>query len=153
MVVYFSVNTNREHVALQHNSNITNANALCHIIENDANQGEFYLNDNNTGFNNLEDIQLHCDTVTLTKEMSVPAQLLTIHPNPSSTDLYIEMDESVVFPARLQIVDRLGRIVRQETIESNAVSLPVYDLANGVYSLFLKSRDGEMRHTKFVKQR
>ncbi|WP_127130186.1 T9SS type A sorting domain-containing protein [Pseudoflavitalea rhizosphaerae] len=83
---------------------------------------------------------------------TVNSTRLTVSPNPVSNMLYIEYD--VKNNASLAILDLQGRVLwkRQGQGTSSLISLPVQQLANGVYFLESRDKQGRRQTQKFVKQ-
>jgi len=80
--------------------------------------------------------------------------LLSIYPNPASTELFIQLPQGAVIQNEsVTVFDNLGRVViRKSSIANNGmVKINVSDLSSGVYSVRLQVKDQSFKAT-FVKK-
>ena len=78
---------------------------------------------------------------------------LQVFPNPAKNILYVQVN-GINEVATIQIIDAVGRKLKEEKITLNAsssFSIDIEDLAKGIYHLLLRSSSG-IQHQKFVKQ-
>lgn len=70
---------------------------------------------------------------------------MTIYPNPVKDQLNISLDNMTTFPVRITLFALTGQVVYSRTITENtghAISVPVYDMPDGMYLLTAKSAAG-----------
>ncbi len=76
------------------------------------------------------------------------ANILSVHPNPASTDLYF--NSMTGLPVQVQVFDMVGHLALEKTITNH---LDVSNLAPGSYSLQITGLDGShSAHARFMKQ-
>ena len=89
------------------------------------------------------------DLVGINEQSNVNA--FDIHPNPSSSIVYIEVDKELDSYA-LTITDITGRVVYSEVVlQTITKSVNIENWSNGVYMLTIATEDGKSTH-KIVKQ-
>ena len=68
------------------------------------------------------------------------AEHIQVYPNPTSAELMIQLDQSLVSKGELRLYDTWGKLVLTRTIQrgTKQVLLPVQQLSNGVYFLEFK---------------
>ncbi len=75
------------------------------------------------------------------------AQQVALYPNPARTQVAIELPLSLSHqPVQATLLDALGRVVRQQTLPAGSTTntLPLNDLASGVYALRLTTNLGQV---------
>jgi len=96
-----------------------------------------WLTDGNDGFEPTE-----------TSENHTPTKFLKIYPNPASTMITVEIDET----EELNIYNIMGQLVKTCTVDGNAAAIiSVADLSNGTYFVEGTNKNGVRRVGKFVK--
>ncbi|HPE58064.1 MAG TPA: arylsulfotransferase family protein [Bacteroidales bacterium] len=74
-----------------------------------------------------------------------------LYPNPTNTNLTILLDEPENVD-ELSIVNLFGSVVKRVKIDRNSIiKIPVDDLPAGVYSMQVKSREGLLKQSLFIK--
>ncbi|MCX6272617.1 MAG: T9SS type A sorting domain-containing protein [Bacteroidetes bacterium] len=87
-----------------------------------------------TGYNEVADIQAH------------------IFPNPVTDQVRIELDKGYT-SVNVSLYDAIGRIVLKQYFNScNNITLPLYQVQNGIYTLQIQLPDGHLTRTRIVKQ-
>jgi len=95
-------------------------------------------------------------TTTYSRIISVDMgnfQINKVWPNPVADVLNISLDQSVQ-SAEYEITDVNGRVIkkRQKLPETSAITIPVGNLATGIYLIKIKTKDGVNHSSRFVKQ-
>ena len=74
----------------------------------------------------------------------------SVYPNPVDDILNIKLGTSMADLSTAEIFDLNGRMVVNETVSNNAIS--VKNLSTGSYILLLKLKDGKQHTQKFLKK-
>ncbi|MBI5540675.1 MAG: PKD domain-containing protein [Bacteroidia bacterium] len=89
-----------------------------------------------------------CKTIVLSNV------ILNLYPNPSSTEINLDLNITIPGDSKLDIFDKEGRMVysnhAQLSIGFNRLTISVMDFAKGKYTLTLKTPEGE-NTTEFIK--
>lgn len=72
-----------------------------------------------------------------------------VYPNPAVNELFVELNDSKV--SDVYISDVMGKVVARHSIKDRLTSLPVSNLAAGVYTLTIAG-EGQTGSVRFVKQ-
>lgn len=103
----------------------------------------------NADFNKVDNNSLRI-TVTLQPSLStqdVAAQAIKLYPVPFTDILHLDHADEV---QAISFTDITGKLVR--TVEQPSATLDLGDLSSGVYLLRITMRDGNVTHTKAIKQ-
>lgn len=76
-------------------------------------------------------------------EGTEPATSLTVFPNPASKQVQIDLKGNWKFPVAIQILDRSGNMLQNNSLESTERTLNIASLRQGIY--ILKAESGESR--------
>lgn len=88
------------------------------------------------------------DIETVTQSIT---PVLSVYPNPANTELHITgWNNSVKFPATLEIVGINGQTIRKEIIYSREQAIQIHDLSSGSYFGFVTDGEGVMSTLRFV---
>jgi hypothetical protein len=72
---------------------------------------------------------------------------ITLYPNPSSNNIYIDLTSEEAGDIQFRIFDMTGKLIQQETVSHNGGSLhyqtSVNDLAKGIYIMRIQTNKGE----------
>lgn len=81
---------------------------------------------------------------------NITQNTLSIYPNPFTTQFKVVLEDDWAIKG---LVDQLGKIIQPMVVSCgrNCVTVKATDLNNGIYTLFLQSRDGENRAQKIIK--
>jgi hypothetical protein len=74
---------------------------------------------------------------------------ISLYPNPSRDNLYVQCSERI---QQLKVYDLNGRVLMQQTCQMPAWILPVRNLKNGIYVIRLEMENGEVASRQFVKE-
>jgi len=103
--------------------------------------------------NNGDHVLIHSDTLANT-DVSVPEiniQPVSVYPLPCTDKLNLVFESHNSTGMQAQIYDVLGNKISSSSISGPIASLETSFLQSGVYTLFIKSLDGEIKPVKFVK--
>jgi serine protease len=76
--------------------------------------------------------------------------LVVAFPSPADRVLFIDMNNTATGDATVQVLDESGRIVLQRRMNAGRVTVPVSDLANGIYIYRLSTGNEELARGRFV---
>ena len=117
---------------------------------------KLYWSDNNspTGesvVSSLQDVGFDLSTHTMVPR--VEPMIFSMHPNPASDQLYLDLGEAQ-YEVLVQILDTSGRIVLSTSLRSGGSQRPldVSALTSGMYILNLVDRNGSVESHRFVRQ-
>jgi hypothetical protein len=74
---------------------------------------------------------------------------ISLYPNPSRDNLYVQCSERI---QQLKVYDLNGRVLMQQTCQMPAWILPVRNLKNGIYVIRLEMENGEVASRQYVKE-
>jgi hypothetical protein len=78
---------------------------------------------------------------------------VNLYPNPASDYLHIEVESEQLPPGLHAAVFNLeGRMLSEHRLEAGQASLPVFNLAPGIYLCRIRSSEGVITYRKFVKR-
>jgi len=101
------------------------------------------------GCSNTTTVSLRVNACTGIEEYDSNKNSLSVFPNPSSSSLRIEMNNSII--QTIEITDVTGRIVKQFTPNDSMLQINVSDLSNGVY--YVKAvANNQSQTTKLIKE-
>jgi hypothetical protein len=85
---------------------------------------------------------------------SVPTDVISISPNPTSTSVKILFQDVAITGAggTLTIFNRNGKIVYSDVVTSDEVRVPVEGLPNDIYMVRFVDKDGKQYQTRFIKK-
>lgn len=83
----------------------------------------------------------------LVKELKNVARSLIVYPNPTSGSITIQTDEKVGHKFSVFIVNSIGEVL----LESDKTTIDLNSISSGLYSVELKTSDGEVFRSKVVK--
>jgi hypothetical protein len=75
--------------------------------------------------------------------------IVTIHPNPASSVLYINSSKEMQL---LEVHDGLGRLITKLTVAGNTFNLPLENYAQGVYYVRVSLDGATVVNRKFLKE-
>jgi hypothetical protein len=78
------------------------------------------------------------------------SSLIKIFPNPSSEVLHIEIAEKM--PENIEIINQLGQIFKLSLTGPQKNEISIKSLPDGVYTLVIQKKSGEVRTRKFIKK-
>jgi uncharacterized repeat protein (TIGR01451 family) len=102
-------------------------------------------------FDTNEPIVTNTATSVITTDVgirSVKTLLFSLHPNPATTELYIQSNSQI---ASYQILSIEGRMVKYGANLENGTAINVQDLQRGIYYIKLTKSDGEVGVQPFEK--
>lgn len=109
-------------------------------------------------YNSLKDYRLQVLTGALASAMQIQAvnqDAWAINPNPVHDVMYVTVRSHNMQPARLVITDISGRVLQEialnNLLSSQTVTVPVNNLAPGIYFCTLINKDGKST-TRFLKE-
>ena len=98
---------------------------------------------------NLDNNQLYFNNITLSHEVFLFENTLSLYPNPVQNILNIQNTASNL--SKVQIYDLNGRLLQNHALQSNEVSLDVSQLNSGVYLVVLENETGNQVARRIVK--
>jgi len=118
-----------------------------------ANAGSYTINWNyNDGHGNVasqtQTLQISCTTGI--DDLTTDNSNWSIHPNPANALAYLTYSGLAKESANLSITDLMGRTVKRMTIKDAMISLPLQDLADGLYFVTITSKEGKIAIKKLV---
>jgi hypothetical protein len=89
-----------------------------------------------------------------TQPKSVPADVISISPNPTSTSVKVLFQDVAITSegGTLTIFNRNGKIVYSDIVTSDEVRVPVEGLPNDIYMVRFVGKDGKQYQTRFIKK-
>ena len=75
---------------------------------------------------------------------------LTIFPNPANSILNFSLDNTANSLVTIEIADVLGKVILSEITKTNSVFLE--KINSGIYFLTVKTENGDLAKTKFIKE-
>ncbi len=92
-----------------------------------------------------------CDLVPISTEEGNPGDIITLYPNPVSSDLHIDYHTSTDKPSDIRIADLLGRTIMTTTLlSSGKIILDVSTLQNGMYLVMIDHEETSTCHQIIV---
>jgi len=83
--------------------------------------------------------------------ISNPGQVLTLYPNPVTSDLNIEINNGT--PGKIKIYDMTGKALYEvSNMQGSFYSIPMENFANGMYFLNYSDANGHIYNAKFTKR-
>jgi hypothetical protein len=98
---------------------------------------------------NLDNYKLYYNNTTLSQEVFLFENTVSLYPNPVEKILNIQNTASNL--SKVQIYDLNGRLLHNHTLQTNEVSLDVSQLNSGVYLVVLENEMGNQITRKIVK--
>jgi len=83
-----------------------------------------------------------------TEELLVKQRNISVYPNPSSGQLYLDVDEQIDPDSMIEVFDTLGRLLISKHLGSSKIDLKIE--APGVYFVAITSPDGNRTESSFV---
>ncbi len=76
-------------------------------------------------------------------EWNIPTTAFTLFPNPTDSYFIVELTTKNMLAANVFVIDGLGRVLVQKTIDSNgSIVIDTRSLDNGLYQVVVKDKDG-----------
>lgn len=90
--------------------------------------------------------------INKTKQIAVETRMVSVVPNPSSTNTIISVDGSIQSDLQVEIYNQLGRLHLVEELEYNQVTIPDNLLNSGYYFFRIVSSKGIIGHGTLLKE-
>ncbi len=91
-----------------------------------------------------------CDYITGIKDIALNENLVKIYPNPSSSELNIEMENFSNSNYSVEIYSRIGQKLSSRKMNEKLISLSTDNLANGSYLVLVRKENGAVGFSKLV---
>jgi hypothetical protein len=131
------------------NSNLSTCHieSICNYLANP--NGEFLIQGNAIGCNNQEEVQEACEVGVVESVVDSKLASVNIFPNPSSSILFIELQEEIT-RFQLSLIDLNGHELIKQEVTQLRTTIDVNKLAAGIYFARF-TNENEVRMFKVVK--
>ena len=91
------------------------------------------------------------DVSTCTGIQEASNSSITIYPNPTNGNFYIDFKSNTIDNASIEVYDAIGKLVLTEKISNSLVSLSLDQFTKGIYSVKIKN-NGTYYVTRIIKE-